>query len=432
MKGSHDMPNFLRRLWQKFRREPAEDRRPKDEASRDLARINKALIWSLVIGLLIISARHARGQVTLNVFAIACMWAASCLISGAAVGFLFGIPRVVQGRAEEKSAPAEVTPKTEGSIASPASASNTQDAGGYRQEVNSNLVEISDWLTKIIVGLGLVNLKSVPGLLDRTASTLARGLSNSTACGSGTAPCDNYAFATALIVGFTLLGFLMGYLYTRLFLAGAFSRADQSGSTLLASSARVIQQEKSDSAKSDSPRGDAGEVAEWQVRAAERISELPEAQDVSSTVAALQKLGRDYDLLRMNLLSSDTRTRRMTDIVVNMRGLALAARPQIAHFADSASPGNRLVAVAMLQMQPDPAYFQWLLDRITLEKPFIAFHAILALTRAAEKRDPAQLTLLRKLFTDWLKTEKARDMLGADTDRSRLLKKVLAQLDISV
>jgi hypothetical protein len=121
----------------------------------------------------------------------------------------------------------------------------------------------------------------------------------------------------------------------------------------------------------------------------------------------------------------------MGDILLNMRGLALAGRAQIAQFADSASPGNRLAAVVMLQMQPDPTYFQWLLDRITLEKPFIVYQAIQALVRAVDTRDQRYHTVLRQLLTDWLRTDKARDMIGADTDRSRLLKTVIAQLDIS-
>ena len=423
------MLQFLRRFSRLFRRSLADDRSVTRDTPRDLPLINAALLSALLVGLGIIFLRYVRGDVA--AFAIACMWAGSCLISGAAVGFLFGIPRVVQGRVDGKLGSGDAATKAEGSTSASTSVSDAQDAGSYRQEVNSNLVEISDWLTKIIVGLGLVNLKSVPELLNRTALTLARGLSDNKACRPGLAPCDDYAFATALIVAFILLGFFMGYLYTRLFLAGAFSRADQSGNTLLARTARVIQQEKSDSAERNEPTVDTGEIAEWQVRAAERISELPEAQDVASTVAALRKLGNEYDVVRASLDSGDARTRRMGDILLNMRGLALAGRAQIAQFADSASPGNRLAAVVMLQLKPDPSYFQWLLDRITLEKPFIVYQAIQALVRAVDTRDRRYHAVLRQLLTDWLKTDKARDMIGADTDRSRLLKTVIAQLDIS-
>jgi len=132
------------------------------------------------------------------------LWALASLALGAAIGFLFGIPKVLQPQS--------------------ASASGTRDneqnqARQYQQQVNTNLTEISDWLTKIIVGLGLINLKAIPVRLVGMADVLAKGLN----------PEDQArerAFALAIIIFFSIMGFLFGYLGTRLFLAGAFSRAD--------------------------------------------------------------------------------------------------------------------------------------------------------------------------------------------------------------
>lgn len=131
------------------------------------------------------------------------LWALSCLASGAAIGFLFGIPKILQS---DNSTDAE---------------SNTAIA--YRQQVNTNLEQISDWLTKIIVGLGLVQLRNMPEYLSRTAATLAASMG---------AAKDNIAFTSALIIYFSLVGFLFGYLTTRLFLAGAFARADQTATAI--------------------------------------------------------------------------------------------------------------------------------------------------------------------------------------------------------
>jgi hypothetical protein len=377
---------------------------------------------ALTVGFSIILLRYAGTQRA--ALAIALMWAASCIISGASIGFLFGIPRVVQGATDEKFAkPKNGTPVEEpGPSANSLSDGPQHRALSYRQEVNSNLIEISDWLTKIIVGLGLVNLRQIPDLLDKGAVTLARGLAKE--C-TGLMPCDQYAFATALIVGFSALGFFMGYLYTRLFLAGAFSRADRTVDNLIARTEKIIEEERP-----KGPSGSGAEVATWQVRAAERISDSSQAQNISATLLTLRRLAAEYDRLRTELPSGDVRTRRMTDVMVRMRVLALAGYPELPRFADSASPGNRLVAVAMLQVQPDPAYFSWLLDRISLEKPFIAYNAIEAFRRATEfgKYNDA----LRVLFTDWLKTPKAQSFLAEDNDRTRLLKQVLRHLDIAV
>jgi hypothetical protein len=377
---------------------------------------------ALTVGFSIILLRYAGTQRA--ALAIALMWAASCIISGASIGFLFGIPRVVQGATDEKSAkPKNWTPVEEpGPSANSLSDGPRHRALSYRQEVNSNLIEISDWLTKIIVGLGLVNLRQIPDLLDKGAVTLARGLAKE--C-TGLMPYDQYAFATALIVGFSALGFFMGYLYTRLFLAGAFSRADRTVDNLIARTEKIIEEERP-----KDPSGSGAEVATWQVRAAERISDSSQAQNISATLLTLRRLAAEYDRLRTELPSGDVRTRRMTDVMVRMRVLALAGYPELPRFADSASPGNRLVAVAMLQVQPDPAYFSWLLDRISREKPFIAYNAIEAFRRATEfgKYNDA----LRVLFTDWLKTPKAQSFLAEDNDRTRLLKQVLRHLDIAV
>lgn len=121
------------------------------------------------------------------------MWSLACLSSAGAVGFLFGIPKVLQS-------------DLAASVGTP-----------YRQQPNTNLEQISDWLTKIIVGLGLIESKSIPPFLHRMAEILAGGIGSLE---------DHIAFASALIPYFLAIGFLFGYLLTRIFLAPAFARAD--------------------------------------------------------------------------------------------------------------------------------------------------------------------------------------------------------------
>jgi CheY-like chemotaxis protein len=128
--------------------------------------------------------------------------------AGAALGFLFGIPRVLQG----DTAP--------GSIGAREDQVNRPEAeglrGSYRLQVNTNLEQISDWLTKILVGVGLIQLQDLPSTLMRIANTVQP------APQATNAP----AVVVAIILSFVLLGFFIGYLMTRLYLAGAFGRAD--------------------------------------------------------------------------------------------------------------------------------------------------------------------------------------------------------------
>src|SRR6267378_5479414 len=82
---------------------------------------------------------------------------------GCLVGFLFGIPRTLQS---DSLAPTNV---------SGGGKSNAQTSG-YRQAVNTNLEQISDWLTKILVGVGLTQLQQIPTKLTGLAAYFQSGL----------------------------------------------------------------------------------------------------------------------------------------------------------------------------------------------------------------------------------------------------------------
>jgi hypothetical protein len=122
---------------------------------------------------------------------------------GALLGFLFGIPRTLQGPANEPA---------------------NGDGNGVEQTqaVNTNLEQISDWLTKILVGVGLTQFQSLRNEL--------------TSLGTYFAVAQAPSVTLALLLNSGVAGFFMGYLLTRLFLAGAFREVDLSirGATLRA------------------------------------------------------------------------------------------------------------------------------------------------------------------------------------------------------
>ena len=121
------------------------------------------------------------------------MWGLSSLACGGLLGFLFGIPRVEQ------------IPEID---------DGTKPKTTYRQSVNTNLTEISDWLTKIIVGVSLVQLNQIPPAFQSLVDYLSD---------------MNYrpGMVGGILVFFGVAGFLAGYLLTRLYLASAFSEADR-------------------------------------------------------------------------------------------------------------------------------------------------------------------------------------------------------------
>ena len=120
---------------------------------------------------------------------------AAAAMCGALLGFLFGIPRSRQ----------RPTPD-DGADANPANL--------RRYEVNTNLEQISDWLTKILVGVGLVQIGAIGSRLGDLIDTAAAGMGSST------------SLAGALLVYSLTAGFLGGYLVTRTVLTQTFSRYD--------------------------------------------------------------------------------------------------------------------------------------------------------------------------------------------------------------
>lgn len=142
-----------------------------------------------------------------SVASVGCLLAGASAFVGGALGFLFGIPRTLQ---QEGLAPAP----QEGNAATAEGAL----ARRIDYRANTNLEQISDWLTKILVGVGLTQIPAIRSGLANLTSFAANGL--------GGQP-HSQVYAYALLSYSTILGFLFGYLWTRLFLAGALRLADQ-------------------------------------------------------------------------------------------------------------------------------------------------------------------------------------------------------------
>lgn len=122
-------------------------------------------------------------QVTSDGLLVATTGVVTCcaaLALGSLTGFLFGVPKVLQ--------------------------SSTAEAKPLAFVSNSNLEQISDWLTKVIVGAGLVQIAALPGALAAFGSNLSPAFG-----GTPTSP----VFAVGLLLyGFTV-GFLLMYMWTR-------------------------------------------------------------------------------------------------------------------------------------------------------------------------------------------------------------------------
>lgn len=89
---------------------------------------------------------------------------------------------------------------------------------GPSTTVNTNLEQISDWLTKIIVGVTLVESRKVLDQLSDAAQMMAGSIGGE----------SSVSFAFAILIYFSFSGLLGSYLLTRLFLQRAFTTAASS------------------------------------------------------------------------------------------------------------------------------------------------------------------------------------------------------------
>lgn len=170
---------------------------------------NLAIFTSLLFGFYGAFADPAAGAPAR--FAGTILGAMAPLGLGMVVGFLFGLPKWVQspGPAPHPGP-------------NPGGAAGTAENPDGHYTPNGNLEMVADWLTKIIVGLGLTQWREILGQLHRASLHLAALVSV-----SKPDPGAAYAACASAIIYFSCLGVLLGYLWTRLKGAAAMSRGDR-------------------------------------------------------------------------------------------------------------------------------------------------------------------------------------------------------------
>jgi|HubBroStandDraft_6_1064221.scaffolds.fasta_scaffold25380_2 hypothetical protein len=160
------------------------------------------LVVGLVVGWVLILAFAIAAPSHLSVFGVGSMVAAASTLIGAFLGFLFGVPRTLQETGNEDKG-------------SDKTANRDQKQSAYRP--NTNLEQISDWLTKVLLGAGLTQISSIRVSIRNLGTTLAPGFGGME---------NASAFAIVTVMYYLFDGFLIGYLWTRLYLAGAMVEAD--------------------------------------------------------------------------------------------------------------------------------------------------------------------------------------------------------------
>lgn len=166
-----------------------------------------ALLATVILSVGLFGSSHAG----VRFFAVEVMVGAGALSMGALLGFLFGIPRILTRDGEQGTT----------SLSTPATGSPDAQALLYRP--STNLEQVSDWLTKILIGVGLVEIDKASGALARVGRRVQEQ------AGAQLPWAD--MLTQAVIVVLAVLGFLASFLWTRIYYgaiqAGADSQAIQ-------------------------------------------------------------------------------------------------------------------------------------------------------------------------------------------------------------
>ena len=143
------------------------------------------LAWATVILLILVGAAFKLKLQSVTSFL---MIAGAYFLSGIILGFLFGMPRSEKFRYKNSGG-----------------GDSGQNTSWYSD--NTNLEDVSDWLTKIIVGLSLVNFDTILKYTGLSAKNIAISLSGNSKDVSA------YSLSYAIIIAFIAAGFIISYLW---------------------------------------------------------------------------------------------------------------------------------------------------------------------------------------------------------------------------
>ena len=182
-------------------------RTPPDSSAVQLALAPQRPPWRVFQFALLLAAflLAAYGATTKSwtLFTVEALVGTATLSVGGLLGFLFGIPRTTRPPRGSEGAGAN---------------DGRREAINTPYEPSNNLEQVADWLTKILVGVGLVELGTLGGALAKIGDQLAKAV---TPTPPGTA-----VVTQVIIISFATIGFLASFLWTRIYYGGIQARAD--------------------------------------------------------------------------------------------------------------------------------------------------------------------------------------------------------------
>ena len=233
--------------------------------------------WSVITVLLLLASlmivAHGALAASRTLLIVELLLATAALVVGGFLGFLFGIPRASTGAVVTVAGDGGVSKETSGNTA----------GSGY--EPSTNLEQVADWLTKILIGVGLVEFGDIADTLARFGAAMA-----------GTFPEPAVGLIGQLIlIAFLVLGFIASFLWTRIYYGAIQTLADGDVRSLLAR--MTVTERRSKAAEEVSTALATGELKPaTPARAASAVA--PEVREADPIAALPSDLRARVDRLR--------------------------------------------------------------------------------------------------------------------------------------
>jgi len=354
------------------------------------------MIQAGVAALLLNAASSGQVRLFFSVSGVSLLLAGAAITFGGLVGFIFGIPR--SGNTD----------------AGTGKSGKEREGGGYRP--NTNLEQISDWLTKILVGAGLTQLTVFPEKLQTLFEYAAEQMRG---CGG----CSSSVFSGSLIIFFFVSGFMYAFLWTRLNLAREMKRADDDLADLLAKSMGALGAMEQ--------KFDEYDRQNFQMLQHQTEKALAFREGETDAKKKLEALSREYERIRTFSSSGKDRTVKMGAIISQMRSLYynLNYKPEnIIKLFKTGSEGNRIAALALAKVKADASYFDMLIEAVRSSKSaFEQYQSLSAIEQVFPQLSEDQKAVLKTAITEQMGEEPGK-YISPGTDREaiseRLLKKI--------
>ena len=162
-------------------------------------------------------------------------------------------------------------------------------------------------------------------------------------------------------------------------------------------------------------------------RAVERVGEV--SLENSEVREKIMSLARQYVSIRREPFS-DGRTQKLEVVFTQMKGLAFLAYPLLSELTESTPRdggrdervGERVAAIALLEAIPNERHIEWLADRVCQERPFVGYHAGVAMLNAVREFKATHRDRLRAAV------KRGLGCVSETSDRGKVLKAALDAL----